>query len=205
MAETMLAVNEHVHWELQDVDPTGEIPSFLPGDYPVLTLGDGTVIVISGHPAAKGNAERFAALMGRPELLDDPRFATVAARLQHYDDLLDALQQWARTYDDASRMEHDLAAHGYAMGVLRTVREVADSAWAEERGAIVAVPDRGEGTVRIPNSPWHFSDAETGVRGRPAYRGEHNHEVLRELLGLDDDELHRLVDEGVLSSRVPDR
>ena len=96
-----------------------------------------------------------------------------------------------------------LAEHGLAMGVLRSVREVADSDWAREREAIVEVPDRGGGTVRIPNSPWQFSDAESGVRGQPAYRGEHNREVLAELCGLGDEELDALEADGVLSSRLP--
>jgi crotonobetainyl-CoA:carnitine CoA-transferase CaiB-like acyl-CoA transferase len=65
------------------------------------------------------------------------------------------------------------------------------------------VDDRGDGVVDIPNSPWHFSDAVTGVRGRTTYRGEDNREVLSELLGLDDDTLDRLEADGVLSSRVP--
>jgi CoA:oxalate CoA-transferase len=203
MAETLLSVNEHVHWELQDVDDTGEIASFRPADYPVLTLGNGEVIVIAGHPAARGNAERFAEAVGRPELLDDARFATVEARLAHYGELLLELEAWAATYHDPLVIEEDLARHGFAMGVLRTVREIGDSPWAVERGAIVAVPDRGGGHVRIPNSPWHFSEDDSGVRGQPAYRGEHNREVLHELLDLDDAELDRLEREGVLTSRGP--
>ena len=48
------------------------------------------------------------------------------------------------------------------------------------------VPDRGGGTIRLPNAPWHFSDAEVGVRGEPRYRGEDNRAVLAEVLGYDD-------------------
>lgn len=59
------------------------------------------------------------------------------------------------------------------------------------------------GTFRIPEAPWRFSDAESGVHGAPAYRGEHNREVLAELLGLDDAALDRLESEGVLSARLP--
>jgi crotonobetainyl-CoA:carnitine CoA-transferase CaiB-like acyl-CoA transferase len=91
------------------------------------------------------------------------------------------------------------------MGVLRTVREIGLSDWAESRGAVVEVSDRGDGVVRIPNSPWHFSDADSGVRSEPAYRGEHNREILTDVLGLDDATLDRLESEGVLTSRVPDQ
>jgi hypothetical protein len=43
------------------------------------------------------------------------------------------------------------------------------------------------------------------VRGEPRYRGEDNHAVLRDLLGLDDARLAELDASGVLSSRVPGR
>jgi crotonobetainyl-CoA:carnitine CoA-transferase CaiB-like acyl-CoA transferase len=89
------------------------------------------------------------------------------------------------------------------MGVLRTVVEIAASEWAQAAGAIVEVPDRGGGGVRIPNSPWRFSAADSGVRGQPAYRGEHNRDVLAELCDLTADELDHLEATGVLSSRVP--
>ena len=89
------------------------------------------------------------------------------------------------------------------MGVLRSVREIAGSEWAAERNAVVAVPDRSGGVVRIPNSPWLFSDAETGVIGEPKYRGEDNEAVLRDVLGLDEAAIAAIRDSGVLSSRMP--
>jgi CoA:oxalate CoA-transferase len=204
MAETMLSVNEHVHWELQDTADDGdEIPSFLPGDYPVLALADGTMVVVAGHPAAKSVFEQYVRVVERPELLDDPRFVTVGERRRHFDELVGALQDWAGKHNDPEVVEAAFAREGLAMGVLRTVREIGDSDWAAARGAVVAVPDRRGGTVRIPNSPWHFSQADSGVRGQPAYRGEHNREVFGSLLGLGDDELDRLEAAGILSSRVP--
>jgi crotonobetainyl-CoA:carnitine CoA-transferase CaiB-like acyl-CoA transferase len=207
MAETMLSVNEHVQWELRD-DPdtmTGadEIPSFLPGEYPVLPTAAGLQVVVAGHPAARGAFERYCRAMGREDLISDPRLADVRGRREHLDVILDALRAWSSTCDDLDALEEALAAQGLAMGRLRTVREIADSDWAAARGAIVAVPDRSGGEVRIPNSPWHFSDADTGVRGEPAFRGEHNREVLAERLGLSDDTLDRLEAQGVLSSRLP--
>jgi crotonobetainyl-CoA:carnitine CoA-transferase CaiB-like acyl-CoA transferase len=203
MAETLLSVNEHVHWEVSDADAEGEIASFAPGDYPVLALADGTEIVIAGHPAAKGVFERYCAAMGRPDLAADPDLATVAQRLGAMPRIHRALEDWARTFHDPEAAEAVLAKNNLAMGVLRSVREIADSDWAAARGAVVAVPDRAGGSVRVPNSPWHFSDADAGVRGRPAYRGEDNRSVLGDLLGLTTGELDDLERDGVLVSRVP--
>ena len=57
--------------------------------------------------------------------------------------------------------------------------------------------------MRVPNSPWHFSAADSGVRGEPSYRGEHNREILAGMLGLDEEAIDRLEADGVLSSRLP--
>jgi crotonobetainyl-CoA:carnitine CoA-transferase CaiB-like acyl-CoA transferase len=87
---------------------------------------------------------------------------------------------------------------------LRTITDIASTDWARERGAIVRVSDRGDGHIKIPNSPWHFSDAETGVRGEPRYRGEDNAGVVMGWLKLPQETLESLQNKGILISRVPE-
>ena len=92
------------------------------------------------------------------------------------------------------------------MGVVRTVQEIAESDWADERGAIVEVDDRGGGTRRHPQlavalqrrrhrraGPARPTAARTTARSSAG------------LLGLDDDTLDRLEADGVLSSGNPTR
>lgn len=204
MAETMLYVNEHGHDHLFDRDvPPEWIRSFQPGDYPVLTVADGTTVVISGHPAERGTFDRFVSAMDRPDLLTDPRFADVPSRLAHLPELTVELEAWAATVPDADTFETHLAQHELAMGVLRSYRELAETDWARARHAVVEVSDRGDGVIRVPNSPWRFSKATTGVTGEPRYRGEDNRTVLAELLELTDADLDRLESDGVLVSRLP--
>jgi len=207
MAQVMLYVNEHVHDELYDgeVDPNW-VRSFGNEHQPVVTLADGTSMAIAGHPAAKGNFELYVRAIDRPELIDDPRFATVADRLAHFYELVGAIDEFAGSVADPAEFERILARHGLAAGALRSVRDVCDSDWARERAAVVAVDDRGGGTYRVPNAPWKFSDApDVGVTGTPRYRGEDNEEVLREVLGLSDDEIRALDEAGVLSRHLPRR
>ena len=204
MAQTMLYVNEHVHNHLWDGPVSADwIRSFQPGDYPVLTVANGESVVVSGHPAERGTFDRFVTAMGAAELLDDPRFASVSLRLTHLDELLELIRTWALTCPDAATIEQLFDQNELAMGVLRTVREIADSEWAVERHAIVEVPDRTGGTVRVPNTPWTFSDATATVAGEVRFRGEDNSTVLRELLQLDEADIASLQESGVLSSRVP--
>jgi len=203
MAESLLFVNEHVQSELTDVEAPGRVLSMAPGDSPVCETGEGHLITIAGHPCGTGSFEMYCAAMGRDDLRNDPRFATEAGRLAHREELYGAVRDWVRSHTDLEVLERVLASAGFAMGVVRSVREVAASEWAIARDAIASVPDRGGGAIRIPNSPWRFSAASARARGEPAYRGEHNRQVLAEMLGLGGDELDRLEETGVLSSRIP--
>ena len=206
MAETMLYVNEHAHDQLWD----GEVPpewirSFGPDGYPVLTAANGESVIISGHPAERGVFELFMSAIERPELIADPRFADVPLRLKHFDDLLQILAEWAATIDTPEAIEQAMGRYRLATGTLRSLRDVCETPWAKERGAVVEVSDRGTGTLRLPNSPWRFASGDVSVRGEPRYRGEDNRAVLAELLELDEAEIDRLEADGVLSSRLRHR
>ncbi len=209
MAETMLYVNEHLHdalWE-GDVDPQW-IRSSQPGDYLVLEVASGERVIVSGHPAERGSFEFFAAAIGRPELVDDERFVDVASRLAHLDDLEAMIRDFAATVPNATAFEDRFAQHRLAVGRVRQPGELTTTEWARERQVIAEVDDRGDGTFRVPNAPWHFSDAPAVADGpggdaRPKYRGEDNRAILAELLGYDDERVDALEAAGVLSSRIP--
>ena len=206
MADTMIYVNEHAHDQLWDGDvPPGWIRSFAPGDYPVLTAANGETVVISGHPADRGTFSRFMTAIGRPELIDDPHYADSPSRAARLPELLQILADWAATMATPQAIEVALGQQGLATGTLRSLRELCATDWAEQRGVVVEVSDRGGGTLRLPNSPWRFASGDVGVRGEPRYRGEDNRAVLTDLLGLSDAEVDRLEVDGVTSSRVPNR
>jgi CoA:oxalate CoA-transferase len=197
MAQTMLYVNEHAHSHLWDKPVENAIRSFQTGDYPVVTLADGTQAVISGHPADNGGFGLFMTAIGRADLISDPRFSTVDLRLQHFGELIEHIKGWAATIADAEALEAALDPFEL------TVRDIADSDWAVQTNAIIAIPDRSGGEIRIPNSPWKFSAAQTNAAGLPKYRGEDNVAVLTTLLGMSEQAVAELVDRGVLASRVP--
>ena len=204
MAETLLYVNEHAHDQLWEGEvPADWIRSFQPADYPVLTTRDGSIVVVSGHPASKTNFGWFCAAMERNDLLNDERFVDVPARLAHLADFHAILRAWAATITDAETIEKIFAEHNLATGRLRSVADVARTDWAKQRGVITEVSDRGAGTIRIPQSPWKFSDADVRIRGIPKYRGEDNTAVLRDLLGVDDATITQLAHDGVTSSHQP--
>lgn len=204
MAQTMLYVNEHVQNELYEGDvPNDQIRSFQPGDYPILQTGDGTYVVVSGHPAERGTFDLFVNAMQRPSMLEDERFKDVASRLQNLDALANELRDWARSIQTAQEIEDVMAQAGLAMGVVRTMGELADTDWAEDRNVIIDADDRYGSTFRVPNAPWVFSGSDVSTRGIPKFRGEDNAEVLQQLAGVSPEEVERLTTAGVLSIRLP--
>ena len=206
MAETLLYVNEHAHNQMwTGVEPVGEIRSFQPADYPVLTVADGSMVVVSGHPAERGTFDLFVAAMQQPELLNDARFSDVATRLAHFDELMDIMRAWAKTVPTSDEIENQLSQYQLATGRLRSVGELADTEWARAREAVVLVSDRGDSTVRIPNSPWHFSGSDTTTQGDAKYRGEDNRAIFSEIAGLSSEEIVQLENDGVLLSRGPSK
>jgi len=203
MAQTLLYVNEHAHddlWE-EPVSPDA-IRSFRPEDYAVLTTKDGITSVVSGHPAERGTFDFFVGAMQAPHLLNDERFKTVALRIKNFAELMQLIKDWALTIETVDELERRLDENKLAMGQMRTVREVAKTKWASERNAFVEVDDRGDGKVKLPNSPWMFSGSDTSTRGITKYRGEDNAEVLRELLGLSAEQIKDLNNREIISQRV---
>ena len=203
MAQTLLYVNEHAHDDLwEELVSPDAIRSFRPEDYAVLTTKDGITSVVSGHPAERGTFDFFVAAMQAPHLLNDERFKTVALRIKNFAELMQLIKDWALTVETVDELERRLDENKLAMGQMRTVREVAKTKWASERNAFVEVDDRGDGKVKLPNSPWMFSGSDTSTRGITKYRGEDNAEVLRELLGLSAEQITDLNDREIISQRV---
>ena len=83
------------------------------------------------------------------------------------------------------------------MGEIRSIKELAKSEWSDYWGAVQHVPDRSGGEYRLPGRPWHFSKDELTPIGTPAFQGEHNREVFREL-GVGESELQKLAETGAL-------
>jgi crotonobetainyl-CoA:carnitine CoA-transferase CaiB-like acyl-CoA transferase len=118
-----------------------------------------------------------------------------------------AVQAWALTFADFDDLAAALDKAGLAFGVVKDQFDVVHSPTAQHRGTIAQIDDNGgAGGVRgVVQTPYRFSDAESGVRGPAPRRGQHNAEVLREWGGMDDAAIGALVEGGVLQADEPAR
>jgi crotonobetainyl-CoA:carnitine CoA-transferase CaiB-like acyl-CoA transferase len=144
--------------------------------------------------------ERLAHLIGHPEWLSDPRLATRQQWGEHVDDMFrPAIEVWAAglTKLEAS---HALSDAGIAASPCQSSAEVRVDPHLTARNMLVEMErtDGVEQPVLIPGNPVKLSAVAEGPETRIPWVGEHTFAVLHEELGLDDDELARLVKDGAI-------
>jgi CoA:oxalate CoA-transferase len=181
MAATMLSVNERAGALLSDIDTDGEPIALSANESHIYEMADGTQLTIAASPIYSPMFSRFCAMMRRSDLLADPRFTTAKLRRQNLPALLAEVRSWLSTFDDLDQLQAQVSESGLAVGRVRTVSEFAKSDWVREWNAVVDVDDRAGGTVRMPGNPWIFSQSQLPAPGAPAFQGEHNIEILKEL------------------------
>ena len=181
MAATMLSVNERAGAMLSEIDTDGEPIALSANESHIFEMADGTRLTIAGSPIYSPMFTRYCAMMRRSDLLIDPRYATAKLRRENLPSLLAEVRAWLATFDSLEQLQVQVSEAGLAVGCVRTVNEFAKSGWVWEWNAVVQVDDRGGGTLRMPGNPWIFSRSKLPPPGAPAFQGEHNEDILKEL------------------------
>jgi len=126
--------------------------------------------------------KRLAAAMGQPELATDPRYATHAARGEVQPELDALINDWTRTIDLAP-LEALLNENGVPCGLIYTAPDMLADPHFKARNAIVDVPHRDFGMLKMQNVAPRLSDTPGAVRHAGPDLGEHTEEVM-DLLGI---------------------
>ncbi len=150
---------------------------------------DGQFVAIVA--AGDGLFPRLARLLGREELASDERFATLAARVAHADEINGIVADWCRARD-AAEIERLCLAADVPFARTYTVADICADPQVAARGDLVTVDDPVIGPVRMQGVYPRMSRTPGSIRSGAPRLGEHNDEVYRGLLGLDDAHLERL-------------
>ena len=134
--------------------------------------------------------------VGKPEWLDDPRFATMPARREHATALVAALDEIFATAPMAEWAKR-LDAAGMWWAPVQTVEELLEDPQAHAAGLFVDVPQADGRTAPAIASPLDFSDTTWAVEAPAPECGQHTELVLLEL-GYDWDEIAALREKGAL-------
>jgi crotonobetainyl-CoA:carnitine CoA-transferase CaiB-like acyl-CoA transferase len=133
----------------------------------------------------------FCPLVGLAQMVDDPRYVTNARRNANRLSLVAALQEafLTRTYEE---WEAVLLPAGIPMGAINTIDQVVDHAQVRARGALVENTHPVAGTIQMTGPPVRMSETPGAVRTPAPLLGEHTEEVLKNRLGITDDEIASL-------------
>jgi formyl-CoA transferase len=139
----------------------------------------------------------LADLVGHPEWVDDPRFATRDGWVRGIDVLRAGVTAWA---GDRSTIEvaEALAAAGIAAAPVFEAADVIADPHVAARHMLVEIPDAAGEPVLTAGNPVKLSAMSEGPDTAPPTLGQDTDEVLRVELGLDDAELEILRNSGVI-------
>jgi crotonobetainyl-CoA:carnitine CoA-transferase CaiB-like acyl-CoA transferase len=141
--------------------------------------GDGRYVLMVGGD--DNMFPRVVRAMEQPALLNDPRFASMASRLEHRDAVEGIVGEWMRLHD-ADDIVARLEAQGVPCAKVATVDEVVDNPQLRHRGAIADIAF-GDATVPVQGVTIHLSDTPLSIRGAMPDVGAHSGEVLAQWLG----------------------
>ncbi len=152
-------------------------PNIVP--YQVFPSKDGHLIIAVGND---GQFRRLCAVLGRPELADQPKFATNAARVAARSELIPILSAETET-----RMRDDLLAalemEGVPAGPINSVEDVFNDRQVVHRGLKVDLPATGVEGGHVPSvrTPISFLNGDLVLERAAPALGEHTEEILVEL------------------------
>ncbi len=161
-------------------------PNIVP--YQTFQTSDGWIIVAVGND---GQFRKFVEAGGQPELADDERFATNPSRVRHRDTLVPILAEMVKAREKADWIGA-LEAAGVPCGPINDLDEVFDNEQVVARGMQVALPHPCGADVKLVRNPIRMSATPPDARTAPPLLGAQTDDVLRDMLGYDDERIAAL-------------
>jgi len=160
---------------------------------------EGYIVIIALHQQWKTLCD----VMEHPEWSDDPRFIDNHARVENVDDLVVCIEAWLQDVGDDAEAMRRLEAGRVPFAPVLTVEQAIELPQVKHRQSVLTIHDQYLGEFKVPASPLRFSAfADQPQRSAP-YLGEHNREILQDLLGYDDQQITQLNEQGLLSMTLP--
>ena len=161
-------------------------PNVIP--YQVFACSDGHIIIAVGNDSQFRN---FCAAIDAESIGVDPRFATNSDRIHNRTTLIPLLEplikmrkrdEWVEAFEKA----------GVPCGPINNIDQVFDNPQVKARGIKIDIPHPQAGNVPQVASPMRFSETPIEYHAAPPTLGQHSDSVLRELLGMSQEEILRL-------------
>lgn len=154
------------------------------------------VFIYTSRVPSSPQWKRLLEVIGRTDLLDDPRFATPESRYAHREEIDRIISEWTIKYTKYEAMEILGKAEVPAGAVLST-EDISNDEYLRKRGTMVEIEHPVRGRMVIPGNSMKMSASHVEVEPAPLL-GQHNDEVYKGLFGFSDEELRKLSEAGVI-------
>ena len=162
------------------------------------------------YPCAPGGPNDYVYLMSttprmwesllltieRKDLIDDPRYSTTSERNKRFDEIYDIISAWTTQHTKFEVMER-LGGVGVPCGAVFDSQDILTHPHLRERGMIATIEHPTRGTITMPGCAVQLDDSPVEVTPAPLL-GQHNTDVYQGVLGLSEEEMKGLEQEGVI-------
>jgi CoA:oxalate CoA-transferase len=191
-------------WQAQNYLVSGDVPCRLGSRHPMIAPSDsfqgsdGAHFVVS---PAEIFWKPFCRSIGRPELVDDPRFATAGARIAHVKELADALQSTFCAKPAAEWIATMTRDH-IPSAMVNSVAEALAEPVVGLRNMLETIVNPSTGApIQFLGNAFKYDNGKS--LGYPPRVGEHTEEVLRDVCGYDRAKIDSLARAGAVALVKP--
>ena len=197
MLDCQVAILENAiaRYEVNGVSPKPQgnrHPAIVP--FETFDTSDGTIMVSAGNDKLWAS---YCRVMGREDMIEDPRFVTNPKRFENYKELREqiagemkkkTMAEWAELLDAA----------GVPESPINNVEMVVNHPQVKARDMIVEVDHPVAGPIKMAGIPIKLSGTPSSIELPPPVLGANTDEILKELLNLSDEEIAKLKEDGAL-------
>jgi formyl-CoA transferase len=162
--------------------------------YNVYPTKDGYIAIIC---VGENHWKSLVKVMGRPELLTDPRFADLKTRVANMDTVDEIVSAFTKTFDKQPLFDLLMANH-VPCAPVRELAEVVNDAHMHARGSLQYLDHPDLGRIVVQQSPLRFDGTPMRALKPSAKLGQHNAEIYGDMLGISESERADLKKEGVI-------
>lgn len=164
------------------------------GAYPCATEDRWVAIAVGSD----GEWHALCQAMGRPDLASDERFADVVSRVRHRDEVDAVVGAWTRELEHRD-VKRRLQEAGVPAGAALTTAEVLEDPQLQARGHFQTIEHPETGPAPHAQVAWRLSATPSPPQRAAPCFGQHNDYVLKDLLGMSDEEVAQLAEERVIA------
>jgi crotonobetainyl-CoA:carnitine CoA-transferase CaiB-like acyl-CoA transferase len=197
LIEGLIGVNEYCEPAFNGIPPVrcGNHMVYI-APYGVFEGSDGEIVIAA---TSEKLWAQLCALMGRPELLSDPRFVNAGERAKHKEILIPIIEGWLKSFQTIEEPFRLLEEGGVACCKVNAMTDILNNRQLQARGLFTDLKTNAlsSGKIVARGVGPKLSKTPGEVVFTPAL-GEHTGEVLREVLEYDDEKANALRDAGIV-------